>query len=88
MIDANIIDEITKKLSGIVPSGVQELQQDVEKNIRAALQGGFSKLDLVTRDEFDIQNKVLVHSREKLDEMEKRIAELEKKLLDLEEGQS
>jgi BMFP domain-containing protein YqiC len=84
VIDSKIIDDLAQKLSGMVPPGVQELQQDVEKNIRAVLQNTFAKLDLVTRDEFEVQNKVLLHSREKLEALEARVAELETSLLEKE----
>jgi hypothetical protein len=84
VIDSKIIDDLAQKLSGMVPPGVQELQQGVEKNIRAVLQNTFAKLDLVTRDEFEVQNKVLLHSREKLEALEARVAELETSLLEKE----
>jgi hypothetical protein len=54
--------------------------KDIEKNARAMLSGAFSKLDLATREEFDVQAKVLVRTREKLAALEARVAELEKKL--------
>jgi len=54
--------------------------KDIEKNIRGLLSGAFSRLDLVTREEFDVQIKVLARTREKLIALEERIAELEKKL--------
>lgn len=50
---------------------------DVEKNIKAMLQGGLARLDLVTREEFDIQARVLARTREKLEQLETRVAELE-----------
>jgi BMFP domain-containing protein YqiC len=54
--------------------------KDIEKNMRAMLSGAFSKLDLVTREEFDVQAKVLARTREKLTTLEARVAELEKRL--------
>ena len=57
----------------------QSPAKDVEKNMRAMLVGFFDKLDLVTREEFDIQAKVLARTREKLDALEARVAELESK---------
>ncbi len=57
----------------------QSPAKDVEKNMRAMLAGFFDKLDLVTREEFDIQAKVLARTREKLDALEARVAELESK---------
>ena len=54
--------------------------RDVERNVRAMLSQGFSKLDLVTREEFDAQTQVLVRTRTRLEELERRVAELEQKL--------
>lgn len=54
--------------------------RDVERNVRAMLSQGFSKLDLVTREEFDAQTQVLVRTRQRLEELERRVAELEQKL--------
>lgn len=53
--------------------------KDIEKNVKALMSQGFSKLDLVTREEFDIQTQVLARTREKLEALEKRVAELEVK---------
>jgi BMFP domain-containing protein YqiC len=52
------------------------MQSDVEKNIKTALSGMFAKLDLVTREEFDVQTQVLQRTREKLEALEKQVAEL------------
>ncbi|AOK31140.1 phosphoheptose isomerase [Burkholderia singularis] len=54
--------------------------KDVERNVKAVLSQGFSKLDLVTREEFDTQSQVLARTRARLEELEKRVAELERKL--------
>lgn len=54
--------------------------RDVERNMRAMLSQGFSKLDLVTREEFDTQTQVLIRTRARLEELERRVAELEQKL--------
>ncbi|TDQ76820.1 accessory factor UbiK family protein [Paraburkholderia silvatlantica] len=54
--------------------------RDFERNVRAMLSQGFSKLDLVTREEFDAQTQVLVRTRQRLEELERRVAELEQKL--------
>lgn len=84
MIDAKLIDDIAQKLAGVLPPGVQELQQDMEKNMRTVLQSAFAKMELVTRDEFDIQSKVLLRTREKLETLEHQVAALEARLLELE----
>ena len=63
-----------------MPSGVQALQDDLKRNLRASLEAGLAHLDLVTREEFEVQKAVLARSREKLDRLEKLIAELEAEL--------
>jgi len=74
MLNAQIFEEITAKLSAVTESGPAK---DIEKNVRALLTQGFSKLDLVTREEFDIQSQVLARAREQLTALEARVAELE-----------
>jgi len=60
-------------------AGIREMQQDVEKNVHTLLQGAFARLDLVTREEFDTQSRVLARTREKLEQLEKIVAGLEAK---------
>ena len=79
MINPRFIDDLARQISDSIPAGVKGLQEDVEKNIHTLLQGAFAKLDLVTREEFDVQSKVLMRTREKLEELERQVAELEKK---------
>ena len=74
MLNKNVIDEINTKVSEILQNSPAK---DIEKNIRVLLAGAFSRLDLVTRDEFDIQQEVLQRTREKLILLEARVAELE-----------
>lgn len=81
MLDAKFLDEIAKRLNDAMPSGASEARRDLEKNLRAASQSVFAKLDLVTREEFDVQSKVLARSREKIEQLEKQVAELEARLL-------
>lgn len=74
MLNHKVLDEINAKISQVLaasPAG------DVEKNVRATLQGLFAKLDLVTREEFEVQQAVLVRTREKLDKLEARVAAME-----------
>jgi BMFP domain-containing protein YqiC len=75
-----MIDELSKRLGEILPPGINTLKEDMEKNIRSVLHSAFSKMDLVTREEFEVQAKVLQRSREKLATLEKQLAELEAKL--------
>lgn len=78
MIDLRFIDDLTRRLSEAVPPGVARARDDIESHFRAVLTGAFERMDLVTRDEFDAQRAVLKRCREKLDELEKRLAELER----------
>ncbi len=80
MIDPKIIDDLSKRLADMVPSGVRQLQADLEKNFHALLQAGFARMDLVTRQEFDVQQGVLARTRARLETLEKQVAELEAKL--------
>ncbi len=77
MLDAKKIEEVVQSFTNALPSGITSIQADVEKNIRAAMTATFSKLDLVTREEFDIQTQVLHRTREKLEALASRVAELE-----------
>jgi ubiquinone biosynthesis accessory factor UbiK len=76
--DPKSLDELARKLADAVPPGLAALRDDVERNFKVVLQAGLAKLDLVTRQEFDIQAAVLRRSRERLEELEQRIAALEK----------
>lgn len=78
MIDTKTLDQIVNTLRSALPTN---LTQDVEKNVRAALQSTFGRLDLVTREEFDVQSAVLVRTRAKLEALEKQVAILENTLL-------
>lgn len=77
MFDAKQIDELARSVLDKLPSGLQEMQQDLEKNLHAALQSMLAKLDLVTREEFEVQSAVLLRTREKLEALETRVTELE-----------
>jgi BMFP domain-containing protein YqiC len=74
MLNEKIFEDISSKLSAMAKSSPAK---DIEKNVRALLAQGFAKLDLVTREEFDVQTQVLVRTREKLAALEKLVAELE-----------
>jgi BMFP domain-containing protein YqiC len=77
MLDPKIIDDLSRRLADSLPAGVTALQDDVRRNTRAALQAALARLDLVTREEFDIQQAVLARAREKLELLEARISALE-----------
>jgi BMFP domain-containing protein YqiC len=78
MINAKIFDDISKRIAGNMPAGLQFIQDDLKKNIRSAVEASLSHLNLVTREEFDVQAKVLARTRAKLEALEKQIEELEK----------
>jgi BMFP domain-containing protein YqiC len=78
-LDPRFIDDLAKRLSAAVPPSVTALRRDLEDNFKAVLQGGLARLDLVSRQEFDVQAGVLRRTREKLEALEKRVAELEGK---------
>jgi BMFP domain-containing protein YqiC len=71
------IDEIARRLLEQVPAGLRSLQADLEANFRAVLRERLSKLDLVSRDEFDAQTRVLERTRAQLEALEARLAALE-----------
>ena len=73
----NSIEKLAKKLADAVPDGLRSMQKELEQNFRSVLRAGLGKLDLVTREEFEVQEAVLVRTREKLEALEKRLAGLE-----------
>ena len=79
MIDPKTFDDLAKRFTEALPSSFRQFQADMEKNIHAALQATFNKLDLVTREEFEVQQGVLARTRANLEELEKQVAELEAK---------
>jgi len=83
----HLLDEIMQRLRGVLPSGLGDVRQDVEKNMKMVLQGAFAKLDLVTREEFDVQSEVLARTREKLQLLEQQVGALEK-VLKIEKNQA
>ncbi|WP_251358535.1 accessory factor UbiK family protein [Kangiella sp. TOML190] len=78
MIDSKTIDDLAKKLSELVPDALKNAGDDLGKQFKQALQSGLAKMDLVTREEFDAQTKVLERTREKLEQLEKLVQQLEK----------
>jgi ubiquinone biosynthesis accessory factor UbiK len=75
--DPRSLDDLARRLSAAVPEGLHAVRRDLEANFKAVLQSGLSKLDLVTRQEFDVQAGVLRRTREKLEALEARLAALE-----------
>ena len=74
------LDELARQLVESVPHNLKVLGHDLERNFKSLLQGGLERMDLVNREEFDLQRAVLERTRTKLEQMEVRLAELEKAL--------
>jgi BMFP domain-containing protein YqiC len=77
MIDLGHIDELARRLSDLVPPGLRESKEELQQTFKGALQSGLSRLDLVTREEFDVQRLVMLRTREKLEALERAVAALE-----------
>jgi BMFP domain-containing protein YqiC len=77
MLDTKILDEISAKIRTLM---AESPAAELEKNLRALLQSAFAKLDLVTREEFDVQSQVLLRAREQLNVLERKVEELEARL--------
>ncbi len=80
MLDPKKLEDLAKQIADAIPPGVKNMAEEAEGRVKTVLQSQLSKLDLVTRQEFDIQSQVLIRTREKLDSMEARVAALEAKL--------
>ncbi len=76
MINIQAIDELARRLADLVPAGAREARDDITANFRDALRAGLRRLDLVTREEFDVQRCVLLRTREKVEALEAQVAEL------------
>ncbi|MEY4923055.1 MAG: ubiquinone biosynthesis accessory factor UbiK [Yersinia sp. (in: enterobacteria)] len=79
MIDPKKIEQIARQVHESMPKGIREFGEDVEKKIRLILQSQLTRLDLVNREEFDVQTQVLLRTREKLALLAQRVAELDAK---------
>ena len=71
------LDALARQLADSVPGNLKSIGEDVERNFKSLTQSALSKMDLVTREEFDVQTAVLTRTREKLESLESRLAELE-----------
>ena len=78
MSDQPFIDRLMADISRRLPNGLGGLRSEVERNVRSVLAETVSRMDLITREEFDIQQQVLLRTREKLEALEKQVAKLEK----------
>ena len=73
------LDKLASKLAESLPEGLRAVREDLENNFKSVLQSGISKLDLVTREEFEVQEAVLARTREKLAALEARLHDIESK---------
>ncbi|MGY0560615.1 MULTISPECIES: ubiquinone biosynthesis accessory factor UbiK [unclassified Luteimonas] len=80
MIDLGHIDDLARRLSGLVPPSMRESREELQENFKAVLQSGLTKLDLVSREEFEVQRAVLLRTREKLEALEQAVQWLEAEL--------
>ncbi len=77
MIDLAQLDDLARRLSSLVPPGLREGREELQQNFKSVLQSGLARLDLVTREEFDVQRAVLLRTREKLEQLEREVQALE-----------
>ena len=80
MINAKKIEEIAKQVTDAIPPGLKNMATDIEDKTKTILQRKLAQLDVVTREEFDVQTQVLIKTRTKLSELEAKLAEIEAKL--------
>ncbi|MEO6076464.1 MAG: accessory factor UbiK family protein [Dokdonella sp.] len=81
------IDDLAQRLAELVPPGLKDAREDLGSNFKSALQAGLRKLDVVTRDEFDVQRLVLLRTREKIEQLEHQVAALERHIANKSAGQ-
>lgn len=77
MFEPQKLEQLAKQIHESMPKPVRELGQDIDQKIRQVIQGQLNKLDVVSREEFDVQTQVLLRTRQKLTELEQKIAQLE-----------
>jgi len=75
--DPKTLDDLAHRLAESVPPGLSAMREELEQNFRSVLQSGLSRLDLVTRQEFEVQAGVLRRTRERLDQLEERLRRLD-----------
>ncbi len=87
MLDPKILDDIARQIGKAVPDSLKSVKEDLDHNIRAALTSAFTRLDLVTREEFEVQSAVLARTRTRLEALEERVRKLEQ-LLEIAEAEA
>lgn len=78
--NTQLFDELSQKLVSVIPVGLKQAESELKNKFRDILQGVFARLDLVTREEFDVQTKVLARTRQKIEALEKIISDLENQI--------
>lgn len=81
MLDPKKLEQVARQIQNVLPQGIKDFGDDIDKKIRTVLQSQLNKLDLVNREEFDVQTQVLLRTREKLTRLEHRLNELEAGLI-------
>ena len=82
MIDPKKIEEMARQIHNALPPGIKSLGEEVDKKVKQVLQSQLNKLDMVSREEFDVHTKVLLRTREKLTALEEKLALIEQRLAD------
>lgn len=80
MLDLRGLDDLAQRLTALLPPGADTASEDLRRAFRTTLEAGIARLDLVTREEFDVQRAVLLKTREKLEALEHQLAEIEARL--------
>ena len=80
MIDPKKIEEMARQIHNALPPGIKSLGEEVDKKVKQVLQSQLNRLDMVSREEFEVQTKVLLRTREKLTALEEKLAQLEPRL--------
>lgn len=85
MIDLSQLDDLARRLGALVPPGIRGtlddgVREELQQNFKSVLQTGLARLDLVTREEFEVQRAVLLRTREKLEQLQQAVADLESQL--------
>ncbi|ARM33450.1 ubiquinone biosynthesis accessory factor UbiK [Legionella longbeachae] len=73
MFDPKQFDDLAKRLFAALPPSLQNIEKDIQEKFKEVLQSAFAHMDLITREEFDVQTKVLARTREKLDQLQKQV---------------
>jgi BMFP domain-containing protein YqiC len=76
MLDSKLFDDLATKLFDTLPTSLQNIEKEIQQKFKEVLQATFASMDLVTREEFDIQCKVLARTREKLEQLEQQVDKL------------